>query len=129
MAGHVAPEAAHRGPIAALRDGDEITFDITNRTLERKYFGRRDREPPGELDGAGAALHAGRYGEVRRARLLCLRGSRHHPRGVPELALHVSDEHNGALRSARFVFYNSMWRAGIRNALERESWRASCVTR
>ena len=33
MAGHVAPEAAHRGPIAALRDGDTITFDITNRTL------------------------------------------------------------------------------------------------
>ena len=33
MAGHVAPEAAHRGPIAALRDGDTITFDIANRTL------------------------------------------------------------------------------------------------
>jgi dihydroxy-acid dehydratase len=33
MAGHVAPEAAHRGPIAALRDGDTITFDIGNRTL------------------------------------------------------------------------------------------------
>jgi len=33
MAGHVAPEAAHRGPIAALRDGDTITFDISARTL------------------------------------------------------------------------------------------------
>jgi len=33
MAGHVAPEAAHRGPIAALQDGDTITFDIDNRTL------------------------------------------------------------------------------------------------
>ncbi len=33
MGGHVAPEAAHRGPIAALRDGDTITFDIANRTL------------------------------------------------------------------------------------------------
>jgi dihydroxy-acid dehydratase len=33
MAGHVAPEAAHRGPIAALREGDRITFDIENRTL------------------------------------------------------------------------------------------------
>ena len=33
MAGHVAPEAAHRGPIAALRDGDTVTLDITNRTL------------------------------------------------------------------------------------------------
>jgi dihydroxy-acid dehydratase len=33
MAGHVAPEAAHRGPIAALREGDRIVFDVTNRTL------------------------------------------------------------------------------------------------
>ncbi len=33
MAGHVAPEAAHRGPIAALRDGDVVTFDIEGRTL------------------------------------------------------------------------------------------------
>jgi dihydroxy-acid dehydratase len=33
MAGHVAPEAAHRGPIAALREGDEVTFDVENRTL------------------------------------------------------------------------------------------------
>jgi dihydroxy-acid dehydratase len=33
MAGHVAPEAAHGGPIAALRDGDVITFDVNGRTL------------------------------------------------------------------------------------------------
>jgi dihydroxy-acid dehydratase len=33
MAGHVAPEAAHRGPIAALEDGDTVTFDIETRTL------------------------------------------------------------------------------------------------
>ena len=33
MAGHVAPEAAHRGPIAALKEGDNIVFDVTNRTL------------------------------------------------------------------------------------------------
>jgi dihydroxy-acid dehydratase len=34
MAGHVAPEAAHRGPIAALREGDTVTFDVENRKLE-----------------------------------------------------------------------------------------------
>jgi dihydroxy-acid dehydratase len=33
MAGHVAPEAANGGPIAAVRDGDRITFDLPNRTL------------------------------------------------------------------------------------------------
>ncbi len=33
MAGHVAPEAAVGGPIAALKDGDTITFDIKARQL------------------------------------------------------------------------------------------------
>ena len=34
MAGHVAPEAARRGPIAAIREGDMIVFDIKNRRLD-----------------------------------------------------------------------------------------------
>ena len=54
MAGHVAPEAAHRGPIAALRDGDTITFDISGRTLsvdltdeeiEERLTGWKDPQP------------------------------------------------------------------------------------
>jgi len=43
MAGHVAPEAAHGGPIAALRDGDTVTFDVENRTLSVDL-------PAGELE-------------------------------------------------------------------------------
>ena len=34
MAGHVAPEAAVGGPIAALRDGDVIKFDLAKRRLD-----------------------------------------------------------------------------------------------
>jgi dihydroxy-acid dehydratase len=34
MAGHVSPEAALGGPIAAVRNGDMIRFDITQRVLE-----------------------------------------------------------------------------------------------
>jgi dihydroxy-acid dehydratase len=34
MVGHVAPEAARGGPIAALRDGDMITIDIDGRKLD-----------------------------------------------------------------------------------------------
>jgi len=34
MAGHVAPEALSGGPIAALREGDTIVFDIPNRRLD-----------------------------------------------------------------------------------------------
>ena len=33
MAGHVAPEAAKGGPIAAVRNGDMIVFDVAKRTL------------------------------------------------------------------------------------------------
>jgi len=33
MAGHVAPEALHGGPIAAVRDGDIIEFDVPAREL------------------------------------------------------------------------------------------------
>ncbi|MBI2357489.1 MAG: dihydroxy-acid dehydratase, partial [Deltaproteobacteria bacterium] len=34
MAGHVAPEAANGGPIAAVRGGDTIVFDIKRRRLD-----------------------------------------------------------------------------------------------
>jgi dihydroxy-acid dehydratase len=34
MAGHVAPEAAVGGPIAAVREGDTITFDVAKRRLD-----------------------------------------------------------------------------------------------
>lgn len=36
MVGHVAPEAAQGGPIAAVRDGDLITLDITKRRVDLK---------------------------------------------------------------------------------------------
>jgi dihydroxy-acid dehydratase len=49
MAGHVAPEAARGGPIAAVRDGDVITFDLTARTLSVDV-------PPAELAARLAAL-------------------------------------------------------------------------
>jgi dihydroxy-acid dehydratase len=49
MAGHVAPEAARGGPIAAVRDGDVITFDLTGRTLNVDVA-------PAELAGRHAPL-------------------------------------------------------------------------
>jgi len=39
MAGHVAPEAQLGGPIAAVREGDTITFDIPGRTLTLNVSG------------------------------------------------------------------------------------------
>jgi dihydroxy-acid dehydratase len=52
MAGHVAPEAPRGGPIAAVRDGDTVVFDIERRRLDvelpdREIAERLERwEPP-----------------------------------------------------------------------------------
>jgi dihydroxy-acid dehydratase len=52
MAGHVAPEAPDGGPIAALRDGDTIVFDVPNREInvelpaEEIEARLRDYQPP-----------------------------------------------------------------------------------
>ena len=47
MAGHVAPEAADDGPIAYVRDGDRITFDVANRRLDVDAdIAARRREQP-----------------------------------------------------------------------------------
>ena len=52
MAGHVAPEAPHGGPIAAVRDGDTVVFDVPNRELNLELPAEeiearlRDYEPP-----------------------------------------------------------------------------------
>ncbi len=68
MIGHVAPEAAVGGPIAAIREGDTIVIDADNRTLNVELS---DDEIAGPDEGLGrteAALHARRDGEVREAR-------------------------------------------------------------
>ena len=52
MAGHVAPEAPRGGPIAAVRDGDTVVFDVPNRELNVELSDEeiaerlRDYEPP-----------------------------------------------------------------------------------
>jgi dihydroxy-acid dehydratase len=50
MVGHVAPEAARGGPLAAVRDGDRIAIDLEARTLhldvEEDELARRLREAP-----------------------------------------------------------------------------------
>ncbi len=45
MAGHVAPEAPRGGPIAAVRDGDTVTFDVETPGAQRGPVRRRDRGP------------------------------------------------------------------------------------
>lgn len=52
--GHISPEAAARGPLALVEDGDEITIDLTNRTLnllvsEEELAKRRENLPKFEF--------------------------------------------------------------------------------
>jgi dihydroxy-acid dehydratase len=59
MAGHVAPEAARGGPIAAVHDGDTVTIDVDARRidvgLDDEEIERRVAayEPPANGDRTG----------------------------------------------------------------------------
>ncbi|MFW6265615.1 MAG: dihydroxy-acid dehydratase [Halanaeroarchaeum sp.] len=76
MIGHVAPEAATGGPIAALEDGDRITVDVPNRELsvaldqseiDRRLADREGYEPPyegGVLRKYGDAFDSAANGAV-----------------------------------------------------------------
>jgi dihydroxy-acid dehydratase len=78
MAGHVAPEAARGGPIAAVRDGDTVTFDVENRRLDV------------ELDDATIAERVAAY-EVPE--------SRYKTGVLAKYARHVGSAAEGALTS------------------------------
>jgi len=62
MAGHVAPEASHGGPIAAVHDGDRVTFDVDGRRLdvdlEPAEIERRVAAYTAPANGAGSGVLA-----------------------------------------------------------------------
>jgi dihydroxy-acid dehydratase len=51
MVGHIAPEAARGGPLAAVRDGDTVVIDVEARRLDVEL-------PEGELEARLAAWEA-----------------------------------------------------------------------
>ena len=59
MVGHVSPEAARGGPLAALQDGDIDRARRRRARASRRALRRRARGAPARLDGARAALHEG----------------------------------------------------------------------
>ena len=81
MAGHVAPEALHGGPIAAVREGDTITIDVAARRMDVDLTRRRDRRARRRLPAAAAGVRHRRDGQVREARGERVRGRGHrlHP--------------------------------------------------
>ncbi|MBU3955001.1 dihydroxy-acid dehydratase, partial [bacterium] len=42
--GHISPEAAEGGPIAVLENGDKITIDIKNRTIDADLSDKEIKE-------------------------------------------------------------------------------------
>ena len=66
--GHIAPEAVDGGPIAFVRDGDQITLDVAGRTLDVADRRGRARRPPGRLDPERPEVHPRGARQVRQAR-------------------------------------------------------------
>ena len=79
MAGHVAPEAAHGGPIAAVRDGRHHHLRRRDRTLDVDLDAEEMEARLADWTRARAPLRDRRHRQVRRPRLLGLR-RRHHRR-------------------------------------------------
>jgi dihydroxy-acid dehydratase len=79
MAGHVSPEAALGGPIAAVRNGDTIRFDVNQRVLEMEISDEvlrqrmKDWKPPqpryptGVFAKYGALVSSASQGAITRA--------------------------------------------------------------
>ena len=79
MAGHVSPEAALGGPIAAVRNGDTIRFDVNQRVLEMEISDKvlrqrmKDWKPPqpryptGVFAKYGALVSSASQGAITRA--------------------------------------------------------------
>ena len=71
MAGHVAPEAARGGPIAAVRDGDTIVFDVAARELRVEVSDDEIAQrlstfepPPARYDGGVLGKYARHVGSA-----------------------------------------------------------------
>ena len=66
MVGHVAPEAARGGPIAAVRDGDVVTIDVDAGRLEVDVAAGRARAAPRGMERSATALRRRRVRPLRR---------------------------------------------------------------
>jgi len=66
MAGHVAPEAARRGPIAAVRDGDTIIFDIPARQIRVELSAEEIRARLAQWKSPAPRFASGVFGRYAR---------------------------------------------------------------
>ena len=81
MAGHVSPEAALGGPIAAVREGDTIHFDVNQRVLEVEVSDAALRQRMAAVEAAAAEISHRRVRQVCGAGIHGI-GRRDHPAEV-----------------------------------------------
>ena len=110
MVGHVAPEAVHGGPIAAVQRRRHDHHRRQEPAARRRPARRRDRPSRGGLRVAGPGQGQRRAGQVREAGLERLRGRRH--------ALTPSTPRSGSRSPARNAPSSSLKRLG-RSSIER----------
>ena len=79
MVGHIAPEAARGGPIAAVREGDTIVLDVDARELRLDLPDDEIARRLAAWTPPPAALHARRARQVRGARVVGVEGAVTHP--------------------------------------------------
>ena len=89
MVGHVAPEAAHGGPIAAVQDGDTVTIDVESRRLDVDL-------PDDEI-----ARRVEAYEPRRRAASTASSASTRSSSPAPQRALSPARQRRGAARAPR----------------------------
>ena len=77
MAGHVSPEAALGGPIAGVRDGDMIRFDVNQRVLEVEVSDEVLRQRMAQWKAPAAAVSDRRVREICGAGFVGVAGSDH----------------------------------------------------
>ena len=78
MVGHICPEAAHGGPLAAVREGDTIVIDVERRCLDVELSDDEISARLRELPTFVPKVTTRRAREVRLARPAGL-GGRGHP--------------------------------------------------
>ncbi len=66
--GHVAPEAVDGGPIAFVRDGDQIKIDVPTLSLDLLVDDAELARPARGMEPQRSSLHDGRARQVRQAR-------------------------------------------------------------
>ena len=82
MAGHVAPEAPDGGPIAAVRDGDTIVFDVANRELNLEISAEELEQRLADYEPLAPAYTNGVLGKYRKLVHSAVRGRHHRVKAV-----------------------------------------------